>query len=292
MSRETTVYRKPAIIALGLTDTEKQYLTAESTVIDFEPLFAKFVGGVFETIITDKEHDIKGVLISLEDLYENKFFNIHEIISTIENCCIMVGKPKAYVRAFIRSENVDIKIVRDALKSEIHSIFYLPTSTHELRVQALRDYLDGKKFISSEIYELSKPKQEKRRKDPNYIELTPRQTQVLKLIRERGASNKVIARTLKLSESTVKLHVGSILKKYGLTNRTQLAVLTDPKPKNKDKESDPKIYEIKTSQIPAIDVLNYTINTSHDLPTNGFINTNVIFDSKLLESFTEVHIKR
>lgn len=56
------------------------------------------------------------------------------------------------------------------------------------------------------------------------IKLTPRQEQILYLIQERGSSNKVIAKTLGITESTVKLHVGIVLKKYGVRNRTQLAV--------------------------------------------------------------------
>lgn len=58
------------------------------------------------------------------------------------------------------------------------------------------------------------------------ILLTPRQSQILRLIKERGASNKMIARTLNISESTVKLHMSAILKKYGVRNRTQLALFS------------------------------------------------------------------
>lgn len=58
------------------------------------------------------------------------------------------------------------------------------------------------------------------------IKLTPRQEQILFLIRERGSSNKVIAKTLNITESTVKLHVGLVLKKFGVKNRTQLAVFS------------------------------------------------------------------
>lgn len=54
--------------------------------------------------------------------------------------------------------------------------------------------------------------------------LTPRQIDVLKLMAE-GQSNKQIARTLELSEGTVKLHVAAVLKALGADNRTH-AVLT------------------------------------------------------------------
>jgi DNA-binding NarL/FixJ family response regulator len=54
--------------------------------------------------------------------------------------------------------------------------------------------------------------------------LTPRETAVLRLLRE-GLSNKQIARALDLREPTVKVHVHNVLLKLGATNRTQLALL-------------------------------------------------------------------
>lgn len=65
-----------------------------------------------------------------------------------------------------------------------------------------------------------------RREDPNQVRLTVRQDQIMRLICTRGASNKVIARLLDISESTVKLHVSAIFKKFGVKNRTQLALFS------------------------------------------------------------------
>jgi DNA-binding NarL/FixJ family response regulator len=56
------------------------------------------------------------------------------------------------------------------------------------------------------------------------VKLTPRQSQVLKLICHRGLSNKAIGNILKISESTVKIHTSAILKRYGVKNRTQLVL--------------------------------------------------------------------
>lgn len=53
-------------------------------------------------------------------------------------------------------------------------------------------------------------------------QLTPRQRDTLELIM-LGQSNKEIARSLNLLESTVKAHVRVILQKLGATNRTQAA---------------------------------------------------------------------
>ena len=60
--------------------------------------------------------------------------------------------------------------------------------------------------------------------DSILLQLTPRQSQVLKLICHRGLSNKAIGNILKISESTVKIHTSAILKRYGVKNRTQLVL--------------------------------------------------------------------
>jgi len=54
-------------------------------------------------------------------------------------------------------------------------------------------------------------------------ELTRREHEVLELI-ARGLSNKRIARELAISEKTVKTHVGHVLAKLGVTDRTQAAL--------------------------------------------------------------------
>ena len=54
--------------------------------------------------------------------------------------------------------------------------------------------------------------------------LTPREREVLVLI-GRGYSNKRIANELELSEKTVKTHVGHVLAKLGVNDRTQAAVV-------------------------------------------------------------------
>jgi two-component system, NarL family, response regulator LiaR len=54
--------------------------------------------------------------------------------------------------------------------------------------------------------------------------LTPRELEVLALI-VGGRSNKRIALELEISEKTVKAHVGHVLAKLGVTDRTQAALI-------------------------------------------------------------------
>jgi DNA-binding NarL/FixJ family response regulator len=56
----------------------------------------------------------------------------------------------------------------------------------------------------------------------NLCGLTPRQREVLNLLR-KGKPNKTIAHELGICESTVKVHVRSIIRKMGVTNRTEVS---------------------------------------------------------------------
>lgn len=53
--------------------------------------------------------------------------------------------------------------------------------------------------------------------------LTPRELDILRCLTE-GASNKLIARDLGITESTVKIHMKSLIRKIGAQNRTQAAL--------------------------------------------------------------------
>jgi DNA-binding CsgD family transcriptional regulator len=53
---------------------------------------------------------------------------------------------------------------------------------------------------------------------------TPRERELMMLI-ARGLQNKNIAYELKISENTVRAHIGNIMRKYRLHNRTQIAII-------------------------------------------------------------------
>jgi DNA-binding NarL/FixJ family response regulator len=55
------------------------------------------------------------------------------------------------------------------------------------------------------------------------VELTPREAQVLSLLRQ-GLANKQIARALGISQATVKAHLTSVFQRIGVTDRVQAAV--------------------------------------------------------------------
>lgn len=55
------------------------------------------------------------------------------------------------------------------------------------------------------------------------VQPTPRERQLIILI-ARGLQNKAIAYELQISTNTVRAHIGNIMRKYKLRNRTQIAV--------------------------------------------------------------------
>lgn len=61
-------------------------------------------------------------------------------------------------------------------------------------------------------------------RSPDVLDLTPRQRAVLEMLAE-GQSNKLIARSLGINDTTVRVHVRAVLRKLGVNNRTQAALV-------------------------------------------------------------------
>lgn len=90
---------------------------------------------------------------------------------------------------------------------------------------------EGEQYLSPLLKPLLTKAKSKCSEARSEYSLTDRQHQILALIKNQGSSNKAIARSLKISESTVKIHIGHMLKILGLRNRTQLAtVKLEPTP--------------------------------------------------------------
>jgi DNA-binding NarL/FixJ family response regulator len=109
---------------------------------------------------------------------------------------------------------------------------YLPTSlSPAVAIAAIHLVLAGGTFIppsaSGPAAPLALPAGEVRPRTINAhesVRLTAREAEVLRLLRQ-GKPNKIIAFDLAIAESTVKVHIRSIMKKLNATNRTQAALL-------------------------------------------------------------------
>ena len=81
-----------------------------------------------------------------------------------------------------------------------------------------------KRFYREELRELQEFSGEKKAGSSIPSPLTPRETEILSYI-AYGYANKEIARTLQISEQTIKNHMSSILSKLEANDRTQAVVM-------------------------------------------------------------------
>jgi two-component system nitrate/nitrite response regulator NarL len=107
--------------------------------------------------------------------------------------------------------------------------YLLKTIEGEQLAQAIHRAMRGEPVVSPEMtgklvtaFQAAGAAANDAAEDP-IAQLSPREQQVLQEI-ARGASNKEIARSLSIAETTVKIHVQHILRKLGLTSRVQAAV--------------------------------------------------------------------
>ncbi|WP_246222493.1 response regulator [Phytoactinopolyspora limicola] len=95
---------------------------------------------------------------------------------------------------------------------------------HAVRVVAAGDALLAPSITRTLIADFARRPDAKRPRPQLLHVLTPRETEVLKLI-ATGMSNSEIAAALVLAEQTVKTHVGRILTKLDLRDRAQAVVV-------------------------------------------------------------------
>lgn len=109
----------------------------------------------------------------------------------------------------------DPRIMQDVIMGGANA--FVPKSASGLvLINALRVILAGGTYMPAGVLAAMRQTEAA----PGRDELTLRQRRVLELL-ATGLSNKHIARTLEISEITVKAHVSAIFRKLGVTNRVQ-----------------------------------------------------------------------
>jgi two-component system nitrate/nitrite response regulator NarL len=123
------------------------------------------------------------------------------------------------------SENTEDLV--DCLRAGAHG-YLLKNIDADYLVQSVRRAVEGEAVMSRQLTtrlmqnlrDTAKPK-EAPAVSPD--KLTPREREIIAFL-AKGSSNKEIARSLDVAESTVKIHVQGILKKLGVASRVQAAV--------------------------------------------------------------------
>ena len=170
------------------------------------------------------------IVFDIEYLFGTEKIAPFEISRTLCILSKMFDKSVQPSIAVLLDPENDPVMVREILECEIDGV--VPRVAWlgiDASIDAYRSLLGKKKHFPKSIvdhFAKTRPKKSSKKNDLQII-LTPRQRQVLHLIQDRGSSNKNIARVLRISESTVKLHISAILKKFGAINRTQLALMAN-----------------------------------------------------------------
>jgi DNA-binding NarL/FixJ family response regulator len=125
------------------------------------------------------------------------------------------------VPAVVSSNDRPAAEVLELLKAGIRG--FIPTSVAvDVAVQALRLVQAGGTFVPESCLRSLSSTEQPPAERPGLF--THRQLQVVEAIRQ-GKPNKIIAYELSMCESTVKVHVRTIMKKLKARNRTQVAYL-------------------------------------------------------------------
>ncbi|MGE7385829.1 response regulator [Streptomyces sp. NPDC004126] len=145
----------------------------------------------------------------------------------IEATSVITGTPGSAVKVLVLTTFDLDEYVYEALRAGA-SGFLLKDASADQLAEAVRVVAAGEALLSpnitkrliTEFSRLGAPRAPSRAR---IEELTERETEVLSLIAQ-GLSNGEIATHLVVAEQTVKTHVGRILVKLGLRDRTQAAV--------------------------------------------------------------------
>lgn len=122
-----------------------------------------------------------------------------------------------------RPEQKVVMLTTSDTEEEVHRALTLGAKGYLLKdrdsndiCRAVKTVAEGGRFIPAAVREIFNRRQ-------MMDDMTPREREVLGLVIQ-GCSNEVIAQSLGMAETSVKVHMKHILSKFGVSNRTELVI--------------------------------------------------------------------
>jgi DNA-binding NarL/FixJ family response regulator len=109
----------------------------------------------------------------------------------------------------------------NALRNGMRGYIPIESTTFELAVEIFRMVMAGGSFVPAAVLPFRATEMASGQPPNLTCRLTEREKAVLALLK-RGKANKIIAFELKISESTVKVHIRNIMQKIKANNRTEI----------------------------------------------------------------------
>lgn len=187
--------------------------------------------------LIELESDMKVVVEAADGIQAVNFYNIEKPDVVLMDINMPQINGLQALEA-IKKDNPDAKIIMLTIHQEREYLFQslklgaggyiLKDADGAVLVEAIRKVYEGEAYIQPTmakelIVEFKRYTMREESNERKYNILSDRELDVLKLI-AKGKVNKDIAKTLFISEKTVKNHISNIFKKLNVKDRTQAAV--------------------------------------------------------------------
>lgn len=130
-----------------------------------------------------------------------------------------IFKLKPEVKIVILSMHLSSTKIQEAVAANVNG-YLLKNSNDDEVAQAIEDVMIGKDYFAKEA-QSELIESFRRKEDPNYVELTPREVDILKLVCEELSSQEIADR-LSISIHTAETHRRNILSKTNCKNSVGL----------------------------------------------------------------------
>lgn len=162
----------------------------------------------------DKLKNVKPDILLLDINMPKK--NGLDVLQTMKNNNIKI-------KVLVLTVHNEVEYLLKAVDIGVNGYLLKDSESAELK-KAILSVISGEDYIQPSLIPVLNSKMIDRNNDSEKIEsLTKRELQVLKMVAV-GSYNKDIAKSLEISERTIKNHVSNIFKKIGVADRTQAAV--------------------------------------------------------------------
>lgn len=194
-------------------------------IIDDSPIFREGLGrllnGTHFCKVVDHTSDVDDAIVKIQKT-DPEVVIMDIILSHYDGFTAiqMILDTNPGIKVIILTNSESEENMLHAIKLGVHGYLLKSVEANEL-LQVLRRLPQGETYVAPGI--AAKILKNYTTENPHKDYLSPREKEVLKLV-VKGLTNKEIARSLNISESTVKNHLTSTMEKFHVNNRVEAAI--------------------------------------------------------------------